>query len=364
MIRKIMLAAMAAIVLSAPAWGQIITVTSPAAGVAWCKGSTQTITWTSSGVAGPLSIKLRLADVPDAPPVADISASTDNDGTYSWTIPDSVTAGNYVIRVRTVSESPLVYDDSAAFSIAACSAELPDLELRSIRYTTDRGGQIVAQVFNGGRARFNQDVGFAFALIGVRGGLAPVTRRVDIASHALGNIDLHAFTPESVPLSGMQTRVTLDWQRRIAESNEDNNVQEARLAFLDIRCTAPNGLELSKLYLHGGDDYRVKFHIRVQHNFPRAIRNVRVYWELVRVSSGEVLRGYEQAIASVEPGEAGYTWNVNETYGKIGDDRSRRPRLGNGITYRVNARILDPADAFEDVIPRNDSASFTFSFPD
>jgi hypothetical protein len=269
-----------------------------------------------------------------------------------------------VIRVRTVSESPLVYDDSAAFSIAACSAALPDLELRSIRYTTERGGQIVAQVFNAGRERFNQDVGFAFTLIGVRGGLAPVVRRVDIGPHALANIDLHAFGPESVPLSGMVTRVSMDWQHRIAEGNEDNNVQEARLAFLDIRCTAPNGLELSKLYLHGGDDYRVKFHIRVRHNFPRAIRNVIVYWELVRVSSGEVLRGYQQTIAAVEPGEAGYTWDVNETYGKIGDDRSRRPRLGNGITYRVNARILDPAEAFEDVNPGNDSASFTFSFPD
>jgi hypothetical protein len=98
--------------------GQSITVTAPAAGSEWLAGSSHAITWTSSRVAGPLSIKLRRAGAPDAPPVLDIAASTENDGTFSWTIPSSLAAGSYLVRVRTVSESPLVYGDSADFRIA------------------------------------------------------------------------------------------------------------------------------------------------------------------------------------------------------------------------------------------------------
>ena len=68
--------AAAAWAVSPALWGQSITVTAPAAGSEWCAGTTQVIAWTSSGVAGPLSIKLRLAGAPDAPQPED-SAQTD-----------------------------------------------------------------------------------------------------------------------------------------------------------------------------------------------------------------------------------------------------------------------------------------------
>jgi hypothetical protein len=116
----------------APLAAQSITVTSPAAGAQWCQGTGYAITWTSAGVSGPVAIKLRLANAPDAPPVLDIVASTGNAGTYTWPVPASVPAGSYVVRVRTVSDSPLVYDDSDAFTIKACAptvARFPDREV-------------------------------------------------------------------------------------------------------------------------------------------------------------------------------------------------------------------------------------------
>jgi hypothetical protein len=100
------------------AQAQSITVISPVAGSAWFTGTTCAITWTSTGVSGPLSIKLRQANAPDAPPVLEIVASTENDGTFSWPVPATLAPGSYLVRVRTVADSPLVYDDSGAFSIA------------------------------------------------------------------------------------------------------------------------------------------------------------------------------------------------------------------------------------------------------
>jgi hypothetical protein len=94
-----------------------ITVTNPH-GQTWYKGEHYTIQWTSSNVpAGNVHIILRQAGAPDAPPVLAIATNTANDETEGWTIPDTVGTGDYLIRIRTVSESPYVYDDSSDFHI-------------------------------------------------------------------------------------------------------------------------------------------------------------------------------------------------------------------------------------------------------
>jgi hypothetical protein len=113
--------------LLATAWlaGQTITVTAPAAGATWCLGGAVTINWNAPGVGGPISIKLRRAGAPDAPPVLDIAAATANSGSCAWTIPASLPPGSYLVRVRTVSDAPLVYGDSGDFTIAACGAPPP-----------------------------------------------------------------------------------------------------------------------------------------------------------------------------------------------------------------------------------------------
>jgi RHS repeat-associated protein len=93
-----------------------IAVTSPAAGVVWPLGSTQTITWTSSGVSGSLDVILCLPNAPSAPPVMGIAAGTANDGSENWTIPDTIAPGDYLVRIRSVS-SPDVFNDSPIFKI-------------------------------------------------------------------------------------------------------------------------------------------------------------------------------------------------------------------------------------------------------
>ena len=97
-----------------------ITVTSPAAGVTWYRGSPYTITWTKSG-AMPDTVKIRLRrwGAPESEAsVADITDSTANDGSSDpWTIPNTVAAGDYFIRVRTIGD-PDVIGNSGMFHIS------------------------------------------------------------------------------------------------------------------------------------------------------------------------------------------------------------------------------------------------------
>ena len=102
------------------AFGQTITVTSPAAGVTWYRGSPYTITWTKSG-AMPDTIKIRLRrwGAPESEAaVANIADSTANDESSDpWTIPNTVPAGDYFVRVRTTTD-PDVIGNSGKFHIS------------------------------------------------------------------------------------------------------------------------------------------------------------------------------------------------------------------------------------------------------
>jgi hypothetical protein len=176
---------------------------------------------------------------------------------------------------------------------------------------------------------------------------------------------LYSLPQASVPLRGLLTRVTVDGpSSQITETNEGNNTREARIAILDISCSAPrDDLELSKLYMQGGWDFRVKFKIRVRHNLAQALHNVPVKWELF--DSGGMVRGAhgEWTIASLAAGEE-WVKHVDQKFGKQGNSNAHEPKLREGTSYRVVASISDPEDAFFDVTPGNDSSSFSFSFPD
>ncbi len=129
--KAILFAALAALILCLPAWGQTIRVTSPNGSSAWSIDSTYSITWTRSGaMPNAVTIRLRVAGSNNSDPAAlVIAASADNSGsqgTLSWRIPETVAAGRYFIRVKTVGSpegTPEVSGDSADFSIRAGAAQ-------------------------------------------------------------------------------------------------------------------------------------------------------------------------------------------------------------------------------------------------
>ena len=93
-----------------------ITVTSPNGGEKWAVGSRHTITWTTSGNVGNVKIKYSLNNGSSWTTVV---SSSDNDGSYSWTIPNTPSANCKVL----VSETDGVPKDTSdsVFSIVSPS---------------------------------------------------------------------------------------------------------------------------------------------------------------------------------------------------------------------------------------------------
>jgi hypothetical protein len=122
--RTLTLAALAAIIIVSPVRGQVITITAPAAGAAWCIGGSYTITWTKTGAMDDtVSIRLRPRGGGDAG-LRILINRTENDGSYGpWVVPADVTPGEYFIRINTTDGA--VTASSGVFNIAACTEPPP-----------------------------------------------------------------------------------------------------------------------------------------------------------------------------------------------------------------------------------------------
>ena len=85
-----------------------ITVTAPNGGESWVQGSTQDITWSSTGSPGP-QVAIDLYD--GGVFARTIVNPTSNDGLFAWSIPVDEPVGSYTVRIRSVSV-PAVADVS------------------------------------------------------------------------------------------------------------------------------------------------------------------------------------------------------------------------------------------------------------
>ncbi len=115
---------------------QTITVTSPAAGSIWDKGSAQNITWRSSDCSD-TSIKINIFrnSILEANFVEQLTCT--DTGSKSWTIPLSYTAGNYILRIKTADN--LCRGDSGLFEIrdARDLTETPEINITSPTSSSD-----------------------------------------------------------------------------------------------------------------------------------------------------------------------------------------------------------------------------------
>ena len=94
-----------------------ITVTSPNGGEYWAVGSTQPITWSTTGAIGNLKIEY---SINNGTSWTEIIASTFNDGIYYWTIPDN--PSNYcLIRVSETDGTPSDISDVVFFIVTPAS---------------------------------------------------------------------------------------------------------------------------------------------------------------------------------------------------------------------------------------------------
>jgi len=93
-----------------------ITVTAPNGSESWDLDSTESITWSDIGLTGNVKIEL----YKDGSLDSTLASDTANTGSYSWAIPDSLTAAvDYKIRITSLVDGT-VYDESDAnFTLAA-----------------------------------------------------------------------------------------------------------------------------------------------------------------------------------------------------------------------------------------------------
>ena len=89
-----------------------LTLTSPAGGETWLPGTSHVITWTSQNVLGNVLIQPYLNGVAQTP----LTTNTENDGSFSWTIPTDCTASaSYTMGISAMSGH--VSDFSGMFTI-------------------------------------------------------------------------------------------------------------------------------------------------------------------------------------------------------------------------------------------------------
>jgi hypothetical protein len=96
----------------------IITLISPNGGEQWEVGSVQNITWSSTGVIENVKIEYSYFDGSSQTDWISITPSTINDGSYLWTVPDTV-ANGCIIKISDLDGTPDDVND-LAFSIVPC----------------------------------------------------------------------------------------------------------------------------------------------------------------------------------------------------------------------------------------------------
>ncbi len=92
-----------------------ITVISPNGGENWKRGTTKTISWTSTGSSGS-NVKIELIKNGVA---SIIKSSTSNDGSWNWAIPSTQTTGTiYKVRITSIENSAYTDTSNNDFTIS------------------------------------------------------------------------------------------------------------------------------------------------------------------------------------------------------------------------------------------------------
>jgi 5-hydroxyisourate hydrolase-like protein (transthyretin family) len=93
----------------------VLTVTSPNGGESWVRGTTHTLTWTSTGSPGK-NVKIELLKAGVVNRV--ITSSTANDGSFSWAIPSTQTPGtDYKIRITSTTNAAFTDSSNTNFAM-------------------------------------------------------------------------------------------------------------------------------------------------------------------------------------------------------------------------------------------------------
>lgn len=97
-------------------WTPSLGLLMPDGGETWCAGSTQSIQWTSNGIA---NVKLEYSSNSGTNWNTIVSSTSASAGSYSWSLPTSLTAAStYIVRISNASDAS-VYSTGSTFTVQA-----------------------------------------------------------------------------------------------------------------------------------------------------------------------------------------------------------------------------------------------------
>jgi len=136
-----------------PAPSGTLTVTSPNGGEVWAKGSTENITWTTSGEVGNVKVSY---STDDGFSWKTIVSSTANDGSFAWTLP-GILADECLIKVSEIANSQISDISNAVFSIGGPPSIILNRESFNFGYIKNGASPCPQTLFiyNGGGGTLN-----------------------------------------------------------------------------------------------------------------------------------------------------------------------------------------------------------------
>lgn len=100
------------------ATNKTLTLLSPNGGETWQQGTTQTISWNSSGTVNDVELEYSLNN---GGTWTTISTATANDGSYEWTLPN-VSSVLALVKITEVADNTVTDESDATFIIEGCEA--------------------------------------------------------------------------------------------------------------------------------------------------------------------------------------------------------------------------------------------------
>ena len=123
-----------------------ITVVNPGSGDNWETGSSQTITWQSSGVSGDVGIQLYEWDNY----ISSINSSTANDGSYTWNIPSNLSESIYYnIKIYSNTDSDIYDYSDGYFAVTGYGQSITVLTPNGSEYWKTGSSQTITWQSNG-----------------------------------------------------------------------------------------------------------------------------------------------------------------------------------------------------------------------
>jgi|GEM_PF-2770313 len=261
-----------------------ITVTSPNGGENWQVASTHNITWSSS--AGITNVKLRYSTDSGSSWIT-IEDSTPNDGSYSWTIPNTPSTN---CRVRVIdTNNNTVYDVSNSdFTISTQGGGDP-----WITVTSPNGGETWQP---GSTQLITWDSSSDIDYVRIDYSTNSGQTWIKIVSNT-GNDGDRDWTVPNTQSSSCRVRV---------QSKEDPNVEDMSDSNFTIGEGGGGGGEITMLSPNGGENWQVGSTHNITWDAPLEIIEIRLWLSTDSGSSWTLLQGRT-------PNDGSFSWTVTNT---------------------------------------------------